>query len=121
MKNLLLFILMFTLHYSNAQSTPSLHLIPFQEVELSNNKSIILISKDADKTFLLIKDKAHVTHFQQEDVKRTNDFFKSKPYIVDYSSGADYSYKIYIAPGHEIEVMQTWLGFTVDDINKITQ
>ena len=121
MKQIFLLLFCFSLFNSFAQSNKELKLIPFKNIELSNNKTITLISNDIDKTFIVIKDELHSTTFFQEDVKKVNDFFKSKPYILDYSAGADYTYKIYIMPGHEIEVMHNWLGFTSDDINKITQ
>lgn len=121
MKHILLFLFCNIFIQSNAQSNKAINLIPFKSIELSNNKTITLISMDLDKTFLLVKDEVHTRNYFQSDVKKTNDFFKSKPYILDYSAGADNTYKIYILPGHEIEVMQNWLGFTIDDINKITQ
>ena len=121
MKHIFLLIICFTILNTIAQSNQELKLIPYNNIELSNNKTITLISSDVDKTFILIKDELHTITYFQKDVKKINDFFKSKPYILDYSAGADYTYKIYIMPGHEVEVMQNWLGFTIDDINKITK
>ncbi len=121
MKHILLILCCSIFIHSNAQNNKTLKLTPFNSIELSNNKTITLISMDLDKTFLVIKDEVHSRNYFQKDVKKINELFKTKPFILDYSAGADHTYKIYIMPGHEIDVLQNWLGFTIDDINKITQ